>query len=160
HPKKAVVDLMFGTGRGYLEVLLAKNNWKVEALHGELNPLFGNGHPEPTKENMGELLVRQRKSKAAIGLGLDPDADRCAIVDSDGTFINHNQVLSLMVYHLVKNRKWTGAVVRSVATSHMVDNVAAHFGVKVHETPVGFKWIGALMESEPIIVGGEESGGL
>ena len=160
HPKKAVVDLMFGTGRGYLDTLLAKQGWQVDALHGELNPLFGAGHPEPTKENMGELLARLKKSKAAIGLGLDPDADRYAAVDSDGTFINPNQVLAVLLYHLVKNRKWTGAVVRTVATSHFVDAVAARYGVPVRETPVGFKYIGAVMEQEPVIVGGEESGGL
>jgi phosphoglucomutase len=160
-PKKAVVDLMFGTGRGYLDVLLGqRGGWKVEALHGELNPLFGDGHPEPIKEHMGELLARLKKSRAVIGLGLDPDADRFAVVDSDGTFIVANQVLALTLYHLAKNRKWTGAVVRTVATSHLVDGVAGMLGVKVHETPVGFKYIGALMESEPIIVGGEESGGL
>ncbi len=159
HPKKAVVDLMYGTGRGYLDMLLAKQGWKVDALHGELNPLFGAGHPEPTKENMGELLARLKKSKAAIGLGLDPDADRYAAVDSDGTFINPNQVLAVLLYHLVKNRKWTGAVVRTVATSHFVDAVAARYGVPVRETPVGFKYIGAVMEQEPVIVGGEESGG-
>ncbi len=161
HRKKAVVDLMFGTGRGYLDVLLAKRGgWKVDALHGELNPLFGDGHPEPIKEHMGELLARLKKSRAALGLGLDPDADRFAVIDHDGTFINANQILALALYHLAKNRQWTGAVVRTVATSHLVDAVAAEFGVKVHETPVGFKYIGALMESEPIIVGGEESGGL
>jgi phosphoglucomutase len=160
HRKKAVVDLMFGTGRGYLDTTLAQCGWRVDALHGELNPLFGNGHPEPTKQNMGELLTRLKKSRANIGLGLDPDADRFAIVDSDGTFINANQVLALMLYHLVKNRQWTGSVVRTVATSHLVDGVAARYGVKLHETPVGFKYIGALMESEPVIVGGEESGGL
>jgi phosphomannomutase len=81
-------------------------------------------------------------------------------VDSDGTFINANQVLALTLYHLAKNRKWTGAVVRTVATSHLVDAVAGLFGVPVRETPVGFKYVGALMESEPVIVGGEESGGL
>ena len=160
HPKKAVVDLMFGTGRGYLDELLARSGWKVDALHGKPDPLFGNGHPEPIQENLGELLARLTKSKAVLGLGLDPDADRFAIVDRDGTFINANQVLALALYHLVKNRHWTGAVVRTVATSHLVDAVARQFGVKVHETPVGFKYIGALMESEPIIVGGEESGGL
>jgi alpha-D-glucose phosphate-specific phosphoglucomutase len=158
--KKAVVDLMFGTGRGYLEATLAKCGWRVTALHGELNPLFGDGHPEPIKEHMGELLAALKKSRAHIGLGLDPDADRFAIVDRDGTFINANQVLALMLYHLVKNRRWTGAVVRTVATSHLVDGVAAKYGVRLHETPVGFKYIGALMEREPVIVGGEESGGL
>ena len=160
HPKKVVVDLMFGTGRGYLDEQLARSAWKVDALHGYLDPLFGNGHPEPIRENMGELLARLKKSKAVLGLGLDPDADRFAIVDRDGTFINANQVLALALYHLVKNRHWTGAVVRTVATSHLVDAVAQEFGIKMHETPVGFKYIGALMESEPIIVGGEESGGL
>ena len=159
-PKKVVADLMFGTGRGYLDELLVRSGWKVDALHGRPDPLFGNGHPEPIRENMGELLARLKKSKAVLGLGLDPDADRFAIVDRDGTFINANQVLALALYHLVKNRHWTGAVVRTVATSHLVDAVAREFGVKVHETPVGFKYIGALMESEPIIVGGEESGGL
>ena len=68
--------------------------------------------------------------------------------------------MALTLYHLRKNRGWTGAVVRTVPTSHQVDAVAELLGVKVHETPVGFKYIGALMEQEPIIVGGEESGGL
>ena len=160
HPKRVVVDLMFGTGRGYLDRLLERSGWGVDALHGELDPLFGDGHPEPIKEHMGELLRRMKHRRVALGLGLDPDADRFAIVDSDGTFINANQVLALTLYHLAKNRGWTGAVVRTVATSHLVDAVAGMFGVKIHETPVGFKYIGALMESEPIIVGGEESGGL
>jgi phosphomannomutase len=81
-------------------------------------------------------------------------------VDKDGTWLTPNQILALALYHLKKNRDWTGAVVRTVPTSHQVDAVANLLGVKVHETPVGFKFIGALMASEPIIVGGEESGGL
>jgi phosphomannomutase len=81
-------------------------------------------------------------------------------VDKDGTWLTPNQILTLALYHLKKNRGWTGAVVRTVPSSHQVDAVAKMLGVKVYETPVGFKYIGALMESEPIIVGGEESGGL
>jgi phosphomannomutase len=132
----------------------------VESLHDVADPLFCNGHPEPIRENMGELLARLKKSQATLGLGLDPDADRFAVVDGDGTFMTANQVLALTLYHLAKNRRWTGAVVRTVATSHLVDAVAGLFGVKVYETPVGFKYVGALMEREPIIVGGEESNGL
>src|SRR5881398_4173402 len=101
-----------------------------------------------------------RSGKAHLGLGLDGDADRFGIVDKDGTWLSPNQILALTLYHLKKNRRWTGAVVRTVATSHQVDAVAHLLGVKVYETPVGFKYIGALMEREPIIVGGEESGGL
>src|SRR5438270_3375245 len=109
---------------------------------------------------MAEVRKFVRSGKAQLGLGLDGDADRFGIVDKDGTWLTPNQILTLALYHLKKNRHWTGAVVRTVPTSHQVDAVAGMLGVKVHETPVGFKYIGALMESEPIIVGGEESGGL
>ncbi len=157
---KVAVELMYGTGRGYLDALLEEGGAKITRFHDQLNPLFGGHHPEPNAEGMRDVSEFIRKGKAQLGLGLDGDADRFGIVDKDGAWLTPNQVLALTLYHLKKNRGWTGAVVRSVPTSHQVDAVAELFGVKVHETPVGFKYIGALMESEPIIVGGEESGGL
>jgi len=157
---KVAVEVMYGTGRGYLDTLLRKAGATVTMFHEDPNPLFGGHHPEPNAEGMREVSRFVRSGKAAIGLGLDGDADRFGIVDQSGVWITPNQVLALALYHLKKNRGWTGAVVRTVPTSHQVDAVAAMLGVKVHETPVGFKYIGALMESEPIIVGGEESGGL
>ncbi|HVV00220.1 MAG TPA: phosphoglucomutase/phosphomannomutase family protein [Verrucomicrobiae bacterium] len=157
---KVAVELMYGTGRGYLDTLLIEAGAKVTVFHDELNPLFGGHHPEPNAEGMAEAAKFTRGGKAQLGLGLDGDADRFGIVDKDGTWLTPNQVLALALYHLKKNRRWTGAVVRTTPTSHQVDAVARLLGVKVHETPVGFKYIGALMESEPIIVGGEESGGL
>lgn len=157
---KVAVELMYGTGRGYLDRLLEESGAKVTTFHNELNPLFGGHHPEPNAEGMTQASKLVRAGKAQLGLGLDGDADRFGIVDKDGSWLTPNQVLALSLYHLKKNRGWTGAVVRTVPSSHQVDAVAAMLGVKVHETPVGFKYIGALMESEPIIVGGEESGGL
>jgi phosphoglucomutase len=154
------VELMYGTGRGYLDELLKEAGAKVTVFHNELDPLFGGHHPEPNAEGMAEVSKFVRSGKAQFGLGLDGDADRFGVVDKDGTWLTPNQILALALYHLKKNRGWTGAVVRTVPTSHQVDAVAQMLGVKVHETPVGFKYIGALMESEPIIVGGEESGGL
>jgi phosphoglucomutase len=157
---KIAVELMYGTGRGYLDTLLETAGARVTTFHNEVNPLFGGHHPEPNAEGMTEVSRFVRSGKARIGLGLDGDADRFGIVDQDGAWLTPNQVLALALYHLKKNRGWTGAVVRTVPTSHQVDAVAELLGVKVHETPVGFKYIGALMESEAIIVGGEESGGL
>lgn len=157
---KVAVELMYGTGRGYLDKLLEDAGAKVTVFHDELNPLFGGHHPEPNAEGMSEVSKLVRSGKAHIGLGLDGDADRFGIVDKNGAWLTPNQILALALYHLKKNRGWTGAVVRTVPTSHQVDAVAELLGVKVYETPVGFKYIGALMESEPIIVGGEESGGL
>ncbi|HEX5400036.1 MAG TPA: phosphoglucomutase/phosphomannomutase family protein [Verrucomicrobiae bacterium] len=157
---KVAVDISYGTAHGYLDHLLEKANAKVTLFHNELNPLFGGHHPEPNAEGMADAAKFVRAGKAQIGLGTDGDADRFGVVDKDGTWLTPNQVLTLALYHLKKNRRWTGAVVRTVPSSHQVDAVAGLLGVKVHETPVGFKYIGALMESEPIIVGGEESGGL
>ena len=157
---KVAVELEYGTGHGYLDHLLEGVGAKVTVFHNEINPLFGGHHPEPNAAGMADVSKFVRSGKAQIGLGLDGDADRFGIVDQDGTWLTPNQILALTLYHLKKNRGWTGAVVRTVPTSHQVDAVAKLLGVKVYETRVGFKYIGALMESEPIIVGGEESGGL
>jgi alpha-D-glucose phosphate-specific phosphoglucomutase len=157
---KVAVDLSYGTGHGYLDKLLEGVGAKITLFHNELNPLFGGHHPEPNAENMAGVSKFVRSGKAQIGLGLDGDADRFGVVDKSGAWLTPNQILTLALYHLKKNRGWTGAIVRTVPSSHQVDAVAEMLGVKVHETPVGFKYIGALMESEPIIVGGEESGGL
>ncbi len=157
---KVAAELMYSTGRGYLDTLLKEAGATVTSFHDYRDPLFGGHHPEPNIEGMADAIKFVRSGKAKLGLGVDGDADRFGIVDSDGTWLTPNQVLALALYHLKKNRGWTGAVVRTVPSSHQVDAVAALLGVKVHETPVGFKYIGALMESEPIIVGGEESGGL
>jgi phosphomannomutase len=157
---KVAVELMYGTGRGYLDTLLAETGAKLTVLDDKPDPLFGGHHPEPNAEGMQRVREIIQSGKAQLGLGLDGDADRFGIVDKDGTWLTPNQVLALTLYHLRKNRGWTGAVVRTVPTSHQVDAIARMLGVKVYETPVGFKYIGALMESEPIIVGGEESGGL
>lgn len=158
---KFAVELMYGTGRGYLDTLLEEDGEsKVIRFNDEPNPLFGGHHPEPNAEGMAAVRETILAGKAHLGLGLDGDADRFGIVDKSGTWLTPNQILALALYHLKKNRKWTGAVVRTVPTSHQVDAVAELLEVPLHETPVGFKYIGALMESEPIIVGGEESGGL
>lgn len=154
------VELMYGTGRGYLDTFLEEAGAKLTVFNADPNPLFGGHHPEPNAEGMTQVRDVILKRKATLGLGLDGDADRFGVVDKDGTWVTPNQILALALYHLKKNRGWTGAVVRTVPTSHQVDSIAKLLGVKLHETPVGFKYIGALMESEPVIVGGEESGGL
>jgi alpha-D-glucose phosphate-specific phosphoglucomutase len=157
---KVALDFSYGTAHGYLDKLFESVGAKITLFHDELNPLFGGHHPEPNAENMAGVSKFVRSGKAQLGLGTDGDADRFGIVDKDGTWLTPNQVLALALYHLKKNRHWTGAAVRTVPTSHQVDAVAKLFGVKVYETPVGFKYIGELMEKEAIIVGGEESGGL
>jgi phosphoglucomutase len=156
---KVAVDLMHGCGRGYLDTLLREAGARLTVLHGDLNPLFGGHRPNRAPRTWANAETGPRRPRR-LGLATDGDADRFGVVDSDGTWITPNQVLALTLYHLAKHRGWKGSAVRTVVTSHQVDAVAAQFGVQVHEVPVGFKYIGAIMEREPVIVGGEESGGL
>src|SRR5882724_5686744 len=113
---KVAVDLSYGTAHGYLDKLLESVGAKITLFHNELNPLFGGHHPEPNAENMRDVSKFVRSGKAHLGLGTDGDADRFGIVDRDGTWLTPNQILALALYHLKKNRGWTGAVVRTVPT--------------------------------------------
>ncbi len=95
-----------------------------------------------------------------MGLANDGDADRFGVIDADGTFITPNQVLPILFEHLLKTRDWKGCVVKTVATTNLMDAIAKAHGVELVETAVGFKYIAEIMVKRPIIIGGEESGGL
>lgn len=157
---KIVVDPMFGAGISYLDTILSRAGCEVEVIHGYRDPLFGGSMPEPSEKVLTELRDKVVSGKADLGLAMDGDADRFGIIDRDGTYIIPNQVLYLIYYHLINSRGLKGPVARSVATTHMLDKIAEHYGLEVDETPVGFKYIGESMMKKGSILGGEESGGL
>lgn len=157
---KVVVDPMYGAGMGYSSDILRQHGCQVLAIHEIRDPLFGGSLPEPTAAQLQELIGLVRSEGAELGLANDGDADRFGIIDADGTYITPNQVIVLLLLHLVKNRQYTGGVARTVATTHLIDAIAAKYQLPVYETPVGFKYIGEKMLKEDIIIGGEESGGL
>jgi phosphoglucomutase len=157
---QVAADLMYGTGRDYLDNILDEAECKVTVLHNWRDVLFGGASPEPALKNLGEMLKIMKAGKYNLGLGTDGDADRFGIIDSDGTFIQPNQVLALLANYLIKSRGWRGVVARSVMTSSFIDAVAQKYGVGVKETPVGFKYIGDILVNEDMVIGGEESGGL
>ena len=116
--------------------------------------------PDPQGKFLGELIALVQSKENSIGLATDGDADRFGIVDSDGSYLNANQVISLLMWHLITNRGLKGIAARTVATTHMIDRLGELYGVEVVETPVGFKYIGEMMRTRQVIIGGEESGGL
>uniref|UniRef100_A0A7C2EJM9 Phosphoglucomutase n=1 Tax=Ammonifex degensii TaxID=42838 RepID=A0A7C2EJM9_9THEO len=157
---KVVVDPMYGAGIGYLDGLLRRLGVEVLTIHGYRDPLFGGGLPDPAEARLEELRDAVLSGGAHLGLALDGDADRLGIIDADGTYISPNQLLAIVCYHLLAQRSWRGPVARTVATTHLVDRIAAGYGVEVYETPVGFKYIGRCLRDYGCICGGEESGGL
>lgn len=159
---KVAVDILHGTASDYLDTLLESAGMKLKILNKQRDVLFDGHSPEPNEANLKNLKTIIKKESYKIGLSTDGDADRFGIIDSDGTFITPNQVIPILMYHLIKTRGWKGVVARSVMTSSLIDKLAAKLGVEVKETPVGFKFIGEVMTERPndFIIGGEESGGL
>jgi phosphoglucomutase len=153
-------DPLWGTGRGYLDELLRAHGLEVETIHDWRDVLFGGRSPEPEASHLDELREIVLSKGCVLGLATDGDADRFGVIDSNGSFITPNQLVALLFDYLLESRKWNGGAARSVATSHLVDRVAAARGLPVYETPVGFKYIGELINENKIVIGGEESAGL
>lgn len=153
-------DVLYGTGRGYLDTFLAQAGCTTTVLHNWRDVNFGGQPPEPAEEQLAELVKVMRKEKLVAGFGTDGDADRFGVLDNDGTLLSPNEILPIVLQHLVKTRGWKGLVVRSVMTSHFIDAVARHYNLPLKETPVGFKYIAEAMKAGGFLMGGEESGGM
>lgn len=157
---KVAVDLLHGTGRDYLDSALSEAGCAITVFHGNRDTMFGGHAPDPSEANLAELSSLVKKGRFDIGLAVDGDADRFGVLDADGTYINPNQVLALVLDYLCRTRGWKGGAARSIATSHLIDAVAKKHGIEVYETGVGFKYIGDLLVQGKIIFGGEESAGM
>ncbi|MCZ6904815.1 MAG: phosphoglucomutase/phosphomannomutase family protein [Acidobacteria bacterium] len=153
-------DPLFGTGWGYLDTLLEEGGVSLRPLHNYRDVLFAGQGPDPSEKNLAELGRLVREEKLNLGLATDGDADRFGMVDADGSFIQPNFILALLLDYLIEVRKFPGGAGRSVASTHLVDAVAAHHGVALYQTPVGFKYVGQLILEDKIALGGEESAGL
>jgi phosphoglucomutase len=153
-------DPMYGTARGYLDAALGAAAATLTVLHDRRDPYFGGRPPEPSAANIPELRETVKNGPFDLGLATDGDADRFGIVDADGSFIDANTFIALAADYLIAARGFAGGLARSVATSHLIDRVAAHHRRELHETPVGFKYIGRLITQDAIVLGGEESAGL
>jgi len=158
---KLAYDPLWGTGRGYLDEVLRRHGGQVYTVHDYRDVLFGGRSPEPSEENLDEMRQLVLDKRLSLGVSTDGDADRFGFIDRDGSFVSANHILALVLDYLCETRpEWTGGVARSVATTHLLDRVAKRRGRQVYETPVGFKFIGELVNQDKIILGGEESAGL
>ncbi|HKO44289.1 MAG TPA: phosphoglucomutase/phosphomannomutase family protein [Pyrinomonadaceae bacterium] len=155
-----IVDPMHGSGGDWVESFLSGGELKVETIRGYRDPLFGGVNPEPIDTNLGALKTRVRETNAVVGLATDGDADRVGAVNERGETMNMHQVVPLVLLHLVRERKMTGAIVRTFSQSVLLKRIAAAFNLPIHETPIGFKYIADLMLKDDILIGAEESGGI
>lgn len=157
---RVAFDPLWGAARGYSDTLLRDAGVDVATVHNYRDVLFGGHAPEPDDHLLADLRDKMKAMNADIGIATDGDADRFGIVDKDGTFFQPNYIIALLFDYLVESRGWKNGVAKSVATTNMVNALARHYGIELHETPVGFKYIGELIKLDKIVIGGEESAGL
>jgi alpha-D-glucose phosphate-specific phosphoglucomutase len=157
---KIVFDPFWGAARGYSCHILREHGISTETVHDYRDVLFGGHAPEPDDHLLADCKAKMKETGAAIGIATDGDADRFGVVDRDGTFIQPNYIIALLFDYLVETRGWRNGVAKSVATTNLINALAEHHKIHLYETPVGFKYIGELINQDKIAMGGEESAGL
>ncbi|HEV2206810.1 MAG TPA: phosphoglucomutase/phosphomannomutase family protein [Candidatus Acidoferrales bacterium] len=155
-----LIDPMHGAARGLLRDLFRRNGIECEEIRGTRDTRFGGVNPEPIEPHVEALRQALRGGKFDAGFALDGDGDRIGAMDPDGTFITPHQIFSILFWHLAGTRKLGGDVAKTFSTTKTIDKIAAKFGRKVFETPIGFKYICDRMLENDILLGGEESGGI
>lgn len=155
-----LVDPMHGAARGLFRDLFRRNGIECEEIRGTRDPLFGGVNPEPIEPHVEALRHALKQNQFDAGFAFDGDGDRIGAMDRDGTFITPHQIFSIIFWHLAGTRKLTGDVAKTFSTTKMIDKIAKRFDRKVHETPIGFKYICDKMLETDILLGGEESGGI
>ncbi|HVP51402.1 MAG TPA: phosphoglucomutase/phosphomannomutase family protein [Terriglobales bacterium] len=154
------IDPLWGAARGYADTLLHEAGAQAWTVHDCRDVLFGGHAPEPNDQLLSDLRRKMAETNSQIGIATDGDADRFGILDQDGSFLQPNYFIALLFDYLVETRGWKNGVAKSVATTNLVNALARHYGIELHETPVGFKYIGELIKQDRIAIGGEESAGL
>lgn len=155
-----IYDGLYSASIGFFNELLKRNNISFESLHMQHDTNFGGGMPEPKAKYLQELIELIAHRTSAIGLSNDGDGDRFGVINEKAEYVTPNEIIALLLGHLIKNKGCTGKLVKTVGASQMLDIIANQYELDVVETPVGFKWVGAAMREYDTIIGGEESGGL
>ncbi len=157
---RVLFDAMHGSGSYPLEVILHTARCTIDTINLNKDAYFGGQMPAPTEKTLTTLSDMVIKGDYDFGIAMDGDGDRLGIVDKHGKYINANEILCMLYYYLVKYKGWKGAVVRNLATTHMLDKIAESFGETCYEVPVGFKYISSKLDEVDAVLGGESSGGL
>ncbi len=153
---RILYDAMHGAGQGVLPQVVSG----VTQMRAEYNPSFGGVNPEPLAQNLQTLMQRVREEEFDIGIATDGDADRIGAVDEKGNFVDSHRIFALLLKYLVEQKGLRGEVVKTLSVTQMIDKQCARYGLTMHETPIGFKYVCRLMTERDILIGGEESGGL
>jgi len=152
---KIIYDAMYGSGQGMMDSLI-----NLKTLRSEVNPSFGGLSPEPVMKNLWVISSEMKNGGYDIGIVTDGDADRIAILDENGEFVDAQKTFALLLTYMIEEKKMTGGVVRGFSSSELIKKICDEYGLKLYSVQIGFKYISELMVREDILIGAEESGGI
>lgn len=152
---KIIYDAMYGAGQNIINKFV-----DIKQLHGEINPSFGNSAPEPVQKNLSEICNDIKTGNFNIGIVTDGDADRIAIIDENGDFLDAQKTFALLLKYLFEKKKLTGKVVRGFSTSELIKKYCEKNNIELVTVPIGFKHISKIMIEDDVMIGAEESGGI
>lgn len=150
-------DAMYGAGQNIMRKLFPD----ITLLHCENNPTFKGIPPEPLHKNLLEFskLINDN-GKIDCGLAVDGDADRIALYDNNGNYINSHLIILILTYYLAEYKKLDGKVVTGFSSTVKVEKLCSKYNIPVQRVRIGFKDICKVMLTNNVLVGGEESGGI
>ena len=151
------LDCVRGAGGVFMPVLLELLGCKLATINMEPDGRFPHP-PEPIAENLGELQRLVLESHCDLGMAVDPDVDRLALVSEEGLAIGEDYTLALAAKVVLRHRK--GPIVTNLSTSRIVDDIAAEAGTRVIRAPVGEVNVATRMRAESAPIGGEGNGGV
>jgi phosphomannomutase/UTP-glucose-1-phosphate uridylyltransferase len=157
---RVIFDPMYGVGEVAMNMVLTEARCRVRIIHERHDPLFGGRSPAPSMDALRLLSTYVKDEGYDLGLATDGDADRVAVIDERGEYVSVNDLLLLIYHYLHEVRGEKGGIVRNIATTHLLDRLAACFREPSVEVPVGFKYVTQAMIEHDALLGGESSGGI
>jgi phosphomannomutase len=157
---KVLVDSMNGTGAGYIAELLKGTRIKVTTINDIRDTYFGGRSPEPNETHLATTAALVKKGGYDVGLATDGDADRLGVILPNGKVLSGHKVMTLLLLHLLEDRGMTGDVVQTICGTGLINKICKRYGLHMHETAVGFKYIADIFNTQEVLVGGEETGGV
>ena len=155
--RRIAFDAMFGSGQNAIRKILKDARF----YHCEPDPTFNGVPPEPIEKNLQEIMAAMNKDrKIDVGLAIDGDGDRIALVNKGGSYIDSHHIILMIIHFLAGYRNQKGLIVTGYSSTSKVEILSQYYGLEVIRVPIGFKDITRRMLNDDVLVGGEESGGI
>lgn len=156
-PQSVLFDPMYGSGQKIASQVIPG----IKVIHNRQEWMFDGTPPEPLEKNLKDFLDTMRNNpKLKLGIAIDGDADRIALADENGRYIDSHHIILLLIHYLAGYRKEKGMVVTGFSSTLKIEKLATHYGLPVTRVKIGFKEISRIMMKGGVLVGGEESGGI